>query len=269
MAIALDTPTRSLQIVLSGAKNTLDAQFLATYSDVPVGGAHMVAMRDVPFSNPGTTNGVTSAVVVPAPPGNTAYRRVLKSLSLSNVDTAAITLSINFVDTAGVTTALFRCTLQTLETLVYEDGFGFDALDANGAVKSQNSATSSATSTADSKAVQASSMASIGLLGSSQASSMASLSPASVSSQASSMASLIPASVSSQASSMASLSPASVSSNASLGAVGSSQASSIASLSPASVSSNASLGSLGSSQASSLLTRWSVTVSKTSSSFGF
>lgn len=231
--IALDLSTRSFSAVLSGAKSTVDASFVCTFVDEAVT-PNGISAPTVANSQVGTTNGVTAVTLVSAPASGVGYRRRVKSLNLFNADNAAITITLQIVDTAGsVTTKFQQITLQTLEMLNYEEGFGFETLDVNGAQKSQVGQTSSATSTADSKAV-------LGLSGSSQASSMAALSPASVSS------------------------------NASLGTLGSSQASSIVSLgNPASVSSNASLGSLGSSQASSLLTRWSVTISKTSSSFSF
>lgn len=235
--IVLNSATRSLKIVLAGAKNTNDCPFVASYVDYPnspnVGGA-----GEVPASNPGNTNGVTAVTIMDTPASYPNYSRKLKSFNLNNADLAAVTVSIQYVDSAGSTYVLAKYTLQTLEQLSYEDGYGFEVLDPNGAIKSQAAATSSATSTAQATA----SAASVSV------SSIAALNPASVSSQASSLATaVIPASVNSV----------------------SSQASSMAALVPASVSSNASLGVLGSSQASSLLTRWSVTISKTSSSFSF
>lgn len=268
--IALDTSTRSLQFQLAGAKNTNDASFFCTYVDEPASVTGVGVA--VYVTQVGTTNGVTAVTVAPAPGAGPGYRRRIKSFNLFNADLAAITVSVQINDTSGsVTTVGQKITLQTLEQLNYEEGYGFETLDSQGATKSQAASTSSATSTAQAAASQASSMASIALLGSSQASSTAAaIVPASinsVSSQASSLATaVIPASVnsvSSQASSLAlAVIPASVNSV-------SSQASSMAALVPASVSSNASLGTLGSSQASSLLTRWSVTISKTSSSFSF
>jgi hypothetical protein len=246
--IVLDTSTRSLTIVLAGAKNTNDAPFVASYVDEPVGSTSSKAAAS---SNPSTTNGVTAVTVMSAPGLAPGWRRRLVSFNLNNADLAAITLSIGYVD-VSTTYVVFKCTLQTLEQLVYEEGFGFRAYDSNGAEKSQAAATSSATSTAQAAASQASSMASIALLGSSQASSIA--------------AAIVPASINSVSSQASSLAAGIV--IASVNSV-SSQASSMAALVPASVSSNASLGTLGSSQASSLLTRWSVTISKTSSSFSF
>ena len=228
--IVLDTTTGSLQIVLAGAKNTNDCPFVANYLDEPVGST---SLKPAGSCNPGTTNGTTAVTIVPATGLAPGWRRRLLSFNLNNADLAAVTVSIQYVD--GATTyTLYKCILQTLEQLQYEEGFGFTTVDVNGAQKSQAAATSSATSTAQAAGSQASSMASIALNGSSQASSIA--------------AAIVPASinsVSSQASSMAALVPASVSSAASLALL---------------VSSNASLGSS---------VGWSTTLSKTKSSFGF
>lgn len=207
--IVLNSLTRSLKIVLAGAKNTNDCPFVASYTDEPnspaVGGATAVAA-----SNPGNTNGVTAVTIMDAPPGYPNYSRKLKSFNLNNADLAAVTLSIQYVDSAGSTYVLAKYTLQTLEQLSYEDGYGFEVLTPDGAVKSQAAATSSATSTAQATA----SAASVSI--SSLAAAVNPTSVNSTSSQASSLAAaIVPASVnsvSSQASSMAALNPNTVSS---------------------------------------------------------
>lgn len=229
--IALGNSTTTLTVTLSGAKNTNDCPVTVFFTDEPATPSGIAV--PVFDKQQATTNGVTPVTICAAGPGGVGVRRRVKSINIFNADIVAQTFAIKIVDTANSTTTLQQITLQTLEQMNYEEGYGFEALDVNGAMKSQNANTSAATSTADSKAVQASSMASIALLGSSQASSLAS--------------GIVIASVNSV----------------------SSQASSMAALVPASVSSNASLGTLGSSQCSSLLTRWSVTISKTSSSFSF
>lgn len=230
--IALGNATTTITATLAGAKNTNDADVTCFFTDEPSGMTGVaVAVMDKQQSN---TNGATPVTILSAGAAGVGFRRRLKSMTLFNADLAAITVNIKIVDSAGpTTTTLQKVTLQTLEQLTYEEGSGFQAFDVNGALKSQAVATSSATSTAQAAGSQASSMASIALLGSSQASSLA--------------AAIVPASVNSV----------------------SSQASSMAALVPASVSSNASLGALGSTQSSSLLTRWSTTISKTSSSFSF
>lgn len=157
--IVLNTQTRSLQVVLAGAKNTNDAPFVANWIDYPNSPAAGAA-GEVPGATPGTTNGVTAVTIMAAPGMYPQYSRKLKSFNLNNADLAAITVSILYNDN-GTTYALFKCILQTLEQLTYEDGFGFEALDANGAIKSQAAATSSATSLAQSSADSAGTRASV------------------------------------------------------------------------------------------------------------
>lgn len=244
--IALNASTRSLQLVLAGAKNTSDCKGVASFSDIPA--RPLAGNVQVDGSTPFTTTGVTAVTIMAAPAISPDYTRRLRSLNFNNLDAVATTVTVLYNDN-GTTYNIFTCILQTLETLCYEEGFGFWTLDVNGAQKSQAANTSSATSTAQAAGSQASSMASIALLGSSQASSLASgiviasLNSVSVntstallgSSQASSLASGIVLaslnSVSSQASSMAALTPASVSSQASLAALTSTQISGASSLS--------------------------------------
>ena len=45
-------------------------------------------------------------------------------------------MAIKLVDSAGATMVLQQTTLQTLEQLVYEEGYGFEALDVSSATKS-------------------------------------------------------------------------------------------------------------------------------------
>lgn len=162
--IALGNSTSTLTATLAGAKNTNDCPVTVFFVDEPsTTNGVAVAINDKAQA---TTNGVTAAVICPAGPGGVGFRRRVKSLNVFNADLAAITITIKLVDTANSTTTLQQVTLQTLEQLNYEEGYGFEALDVNGAVKSQNSATSAAASTADSKAV------SVGLLQSTATSSL-------------------------------------------------------------------------------------------------
>lgn len=142
--IVLDNNTRSLQVVLAGAKNTNDCPFVASYLDEPVSSTSAKAAAS---SNPNNTNGVTAVTILAAPGLAPSWRRRLLSFNLNNADLAAITVSIQYNDN-GTTYNLYKATLQTLEQLQYEEGYGFTCVDANGAAKSQAAATSSATSTA-------------------------------------------------------------------------------------------------------------------------
>lgn len=267
--LSLDNGLRKIELLLAGAENTNKAQWAADYEDFDVSRAGSGGGVGLPAASVGTTNGQTAVTIVPAPGGNATRR--LKAFYLNNTDLAAMTVSFRYNDN-GTTYVFYKVTLQTLENLYFEDGIGFQHTDVNGALIAQSPATSSAVSTAQLTASaasmsvsqasvsvsQASSAASLGVLGSSQASSLASgiviASLNSVSSQASSIATaVLPASVnsvSSQASSMASQLPASVSS----------QASSMASQNPATVSSLQSAASVQSFTS----TNWSTISSATS-----
>lgn len=160
--IALGNATTTITATLSGAVSTNQAMCTVVYEDEPstVTGT-AVAIHDKQLT---LTNSATPVTILAAGPGGTAnFRRRVKSIFIFNNDTAAITIALKLVDTAGSTMTLQQVTLQTLEQLNYEEGFGFLAIDVNGAEKSQAAATSSATSTADSKAVSVSVIASANL----------------------------------------------------------------------------------------------------------
>ena len=204
--IALGNATTTLTATLSGAKNTNDAAVTVFFTDEPSSPSGVaVAVYDKQQS---TTNGVTPVTICAAGPGGVGIRRRVKSINIFNADLASITVAIKIVDSSGpTTTTLQQITLATLEQLNYEEGYGFEALDVNGAIKSQAAATSSATSTAQLLATSAWSVLT-------QINAPASVLSTSV--QASSLAAaIVPASinsVSSQASSMAAQNPNTVSS---------------------------------------------------------
>lgn len=220
--IAFDTTTRKLQFVLSAPKTTNNSPWTSHWQDGETGPVQALF---------GNTSGVTAVDVVPAPAALANGSRRLRFVSLSNQDTAAITVTVQYVDTSGgvSTHILTVVTLAQGETLMYEEGAGWISTDTTGSLKQVSNATiaSQALSTAQLVSSLASS-ASLGLL-------------PSVSSQASSLAAA-ETTVSSQASSMAALSPATVSSEASVASV------------------NQSLGSSAG---------WSTTISKVKSSFLF
>lgn len=203
--IALGNTTSTITATLSGAVSTNQVMCTVFFTDEPATTSGVaIAIHDKLQT---LTNGATPVTICAAGPGGVGFRRRVEEMNIFNNDTAAITIAIKIVDTANATMTLQTVTLQTLEQLNYVQGYGFVALDVNGATKSQNANTSAAASTADSKAVLASSQTSSYIAVQQTPSSVASISV-----QASSMASLIPASVSSQASSMASQNPATVSS---------------------------------------------------------
>lgn len=205
MAFAVLTGSKKLQVLLGGAVATSECPITVSYNDRSTSGLN-------PSSTDSITTSGTAVDAVAAPPAG--VRRELTGFTLYNDDTTSVTVTVRVYVSSSTQRIVFYGTLLTNESVFYDDARGWYCINANGEQK-----LSSQTDVVNA---------------SSQASSIAALTPASVSSQASSIAAGIVVasinSVSSQASSMAALTPASVSS----------QASSIAALTPASVSSQAS-----------------------------
>ena len=125
--IVLDKTTRSLRVVLSGAKTTNDAQCAVVFYDVPsqtkqtfdeYRGALQVQ----------DTNGATPVAICNAPSLNGTIR-VIEHISIYNYDTANITAEVHVYDSTGtVTTRLKKNTLGTGTGLVYERNSGWAVL---------------------------------------------------------------------------------------------------------------------------------------------
>ena len=124
----MDTTTRKLQIVLGGAHATTAPKTAVFYYDVPKqtkqDSSEYPRVLQVATSNGATDVDICDAV------GVNGTRRHIESIVVHNLDTASITLTIK-VDDSGTETILVRATLLTLESLHYEDGQGWYALDAN------------------------------------------------------------------------------------------------------------------------------------------
>lgn len=154
---SLTSPTQTITAQLAGAKTTTEVQIIATWEDVPLiqtapGGQPVEGVQTT------LTTGIAAVTIVPAPPAN--LRRKVTKLTILNQDTVAQTPSIKFADSSAsapaATATIFAPVLQTLESAQYDQGAGWSCLDVNGALKSQAAATSSASSTADSKALSVS-----------------------------------------------------------------------------------------------------------------
>lgn len=213
--VILDNTTKKLQVLLGGSVATNECPMAAGYSDVRKDGlAGGNEVSQVNKSSDSISTGASAVDLVAAPPSN--VRRRITDLSFYNADTTTVTVTVRLYVDANTTRVLYKATLQTLEQLYYSEAVGWYAVDVNGNQKNNTPASSGAASTADSKAVLASSQVSSVQLSvsntSSQASSITLLAPHTISSQASSMVGLTPASVSSQASSVAALNPNTVSS---------------------------------------------------------
>jgi hypothetical protein len=121
--------TQSLNIVLAGAKTTLDAIWYVSWEDVPVSGniQGLTPLLGLPGSASGVTNGVTSVPVVPAPAAGFC-RRIL-SIQLNNADTGAITPNWTINDN-GTNRVVFKGTRATLEQANYTFAGGWQGYSA-------------------------------------------------------------------------------------------------------------------------------------------
>jgi hypothetical protein len=120
--LILDAVTKSLKIVLAGNVTTNQLQVTTHWIDI-------TTTTFTPGSTDTVTNQTTAVEIVGAPAAST--QRVIKAISVHNADTAAATVIIQYVSATG-TRQPIKVTLQTLENLSYEDGMGWQVLDANG-----------------------------------------------------------------------------------------------------------------------------------------
>jgi hypothetical protein len=120
--IRLDTTTRTLQALLSGAITTNQLNVTTSYSDASSSsftGATTVI----------NTNNTTAVTLAAAP--SAGLVRTIDSVTVYNADTVAATVTVRFNDN-GTVYPLVRTTLLTGETLGYTHGFGWFSLDVNG-----------------------------------------------------------------------------------------------------------------------------------------
>lgn len=118
--IVLDSTTKSIKAVMSGAAATTNPDFTATYSDSS-------GTSFVEGANDGALNGVTSVTVVDAPAAST--RRVIKSITIENKDTAPVTVTLSY-DNNGTLRTIARVTLSVNDTWTLDGAF-----DGNGNFK--------------------------------------------------------------------------------------------------------------------------------------
>jgi hypothetical protein len=123
----LDNTTRSLEIVLGGAITTNQLPFVVSYIDIEdtTFGVTLV------ISNNGVTNSTTAVTVVAAPGSNRI--RQIKTLSVTNIDTVAATVILNYNDN-GTLRRILKVTLAVDDNLIYSNG-EFRVIDVNGREK--------------------------------------------------------------------------------------------------------------------------------------
>jgi hypothetical protein len=111
--IILDTTAKSLRAKLAGAVSANQPIFTVAYADTD--GATFTE-----GSNEGTFNSTTEVTLLAAPASG--HRRIIKSISIYNADTANVTYSLYMLVTAAVQ-IIEKRTLTTLSSKLY----GFDA----------------------------------------------------------------------------------------------------------------------------------------------
>lgn len=134
--IVLDGNTEKIELVLAGAKTTNHLQWTSSWGEL---NANAITTYD---GTHGLSNDTTDVAMVT---GVSSRQLAIKSLTVYNADTVAATVTIK-KDVSGTEYILFRGTLQTGEHLVYEDGAGFQVLNASGITKSSPLVTSSCSS---------------------------------------------------------------------------------------------------------------------------
>ena len=118
--LILDATTKSIVVAMSGAAATTNPDFTAAYAD-DTGSAFTEGAND------GALNGTTSVTLVAAPAAST--RRVIRSITIENKDTAAVTLTISYNNNATLRT-IAKVTLNVGDTWTTDGTF-----DTNGSFK--------------------------------------------------------------------------------------------------------------------------------------
>jgi len=122
--LILDATTKSLEVRLAGAVSANQLPVTAHYTDI-------TTTLYTPGSNDTQSNGATAVTIVAAPAAST--QRHVESISVYNADTAAATVTIQLNNNSTLR-IITKVTLQAAEQLFYEDGMGWQIIDANGAV---------------------------------------------------------------------------------------------------------------------------------------
>jgi hypothetical protein len=118
--IILDSTSKSIRAVMSGAAATTNPDFICSYSDND-------GTTFTEGSSDGALNGTTAVTLVASPSGTN--RRLIKSIYIENKDTAAVTLTITYLNTA-TSRNIAKVTLQVGDTWSTDGSY-----DTNGNLK--------------------------------------------------------------------------------------------------------------------------------------
>ncbi|MCR4301785.1 MAG: tail fiber domain-containing protein [Sulfuricaulis sp.] len=123
--LSLDTVNKSLEIKLGGAVATTELPFVASYVDI----SQTTWGQSAAPAQDGVTTGATAVEVVAAPAASTT--RKLNYLSVVNVDTAAVVLTVQ-VNNAATKRITWTGTLAVGDQLSFTDAGGWVVFDASG-----------------------------------------------------------------------------------------------------------------------------------------
>lgn len=139
--IALDSTSKSLQVILSGAITTNQLPIVATFADI-----NQTTLGTSAISESDTVTNSTTAVTAVAAPSS-GFTRGIKSLSVQNADTVAAVVTVR-VNDGGTFRPIIVQTLTAGQSLIYEDGEGWAGQWAISAGGGSGNVTTSVTLTA-------------------------------------------------------------------------------------------------------------------------
>ena len=111
--LILDATTKSIVVAMSGAAATTNPDFTAAYADN--NGTNFTE-----GANDGALNGTASVTLVAAPAAST--RRTIKSITIENKDTAAVTITVSYNNNSTLRT-IAKVTLNVGDTWTTDGTF--------------------------------------------------------------------------------------------------------------------------------------------------
>jgi hypothetical protein len=134
--LVLDSTTKTIQAVMSGAATTNNPEFTAAWAD-------STSSSLTEGATDGALNG-TSAVTLVASPGSST-QRVIKWITIQNKDTASVTVTITYNNSSGSTTRqIAKVTLAPNDTWTLDGTFSSSGGLKSGGVTGPSSATDNA-----------------------------------------------------------------------------------------------------------------------------
>lgn len=125
--LSLDTTSKTIRIELGGAVTTNQLNYSASWAD-------LTTTTFTPGTTETVSNSLTPVTLVSAP-ASLVQRRV-QAIVIYNKDTVAASILVE-LKVSSTAYVIFGCTLQSKETLIYEDGKGWQILTTAGKLKTK------------------------------------------------------------------------------------------------------------------------------------